>query len=655
MSHSNISGKDESPAVRASRRERATDAVGYDRGDANRLSTAADDGSAELSVRVPDIEQSYTGSTDNDLTAPQARLLSQTVSEAKDAERANRVASVARKHAAADVPASSYVGTFMAAFEEIITESLADVNADTDDAEADILAGLRSSLVDMMVGVDEFDDADVAPLADDDYGEELTMEELFDSIPYPSYLIADDNTMLQYNIGQNRLLGLDDDHRDFLGGDCRDTLAAATYSDGSRHYTLADKVAENPRDADTEWDVDRIDQDNEYTDHIVYEDSSVSTNTQGEETHIRFFAVPIFDRNGDVKAVFELTQDQTETVQYEQSVAELVEEVSATLGDIGDGDLSARVDYEDEYGVVEDTLVHVADEINEMAESFEGLVTRVGEKTDELEASIERATEGVREIDDEITDQTTSLDSVANEMEDFSATMEEVAASSSEVADAVEIAHGEAEDGVAASEDAREVMDEVRAMSDDLVATVEELDGYMDEIGEVAEVIADVADQTNMLALNANIEAARAGEAGSGFAVVADEVKQLATETQEHTEEIASRIEAVQEQTDETVDEVEQSHAHIQDAEAELEAAVESLRTISEKVEQAANGINEVATANDEQAATVEEVAATVDEVRDGARDVSETTTDIVEEAERQERVVLELAQRVHQLSASEE
>jgi methyl-accepting chemotaxis protein len=654
MSHPNSVRDEGTVDVSSSRRTRAEAAVGFDERAASRLSADAADGTEELQVSVPDVERAYDGQPGNELTAPQARILSQVLSRAKDSDRANRVASVARQHAAADVPASSYVGSFMACFERVVTDALADVDAETDEAAADILTGLRSAMVDMMVGVDEFDDADVAPLEADDYGEELTMEEVLESIPHPSYLIDDDNTMLQYNIGQNRLLGLDDDHRDFLGGDCRDTLAAATYSDGSRHYTLADKVVENPRDADAEWDVDRVDTDNEYTDHIVYQDSAVSTNTQGEETHIEFVAVPIFDRNDELKAVFELTQDRTDEVYYQQSVADLVAEVSDTLDAIGNGNLSARVDYEDEYGVIEDDLLHVNDDINEMAESFQQLVRRVGEQTDQLESSIERATEGVRTINDEIADQKTSLESVTDELEDFSATMEEVAASSSQVADAVEQAHDEAGRGVTSSEDARAVMDEVGDMSDDLVETVEELEDYMDEIGEVAEVISDVAEQTNILALNANIEAARAGESGAGFAVVADEVKQLATETQEYTEEIADRIAAVQEQTAETVEEVDQSHERIQAAETELQAAAASFRTIAEKVEDAADGINEVATANDEQAAAVEEVTATVDEVRDGAREISDTAADIVTEAEQQEQAVRELVERVHALSTSD-
>ncbi|MEF8872412.1 MAG: methyl-accepting chemotaxis protein [Haloarculaceae archaeon] len=641
----------------ASRLSRARDIVGLD-SDANRQSAVRDaDGSAELGLRVPDFATVYPVPVPNGTASKHARNLSKLLERDLTPKRANRVASTAREHAAADVPPSSYVGSYMPAFERLVEDAFETVEAggDPQDAKADLLASFRTAMVDMQVGVDEFADTDsVVALEDDEYSETATMEEVLDSIPYPTFLIDDEHTLLEYNVGINRLLGFDDDHREFLGGDNRETIAAATYSDGSRHNSLVDKVAENPRDAEDHWGIENVtDEYSEYTDKLVYEDTSVTKADDGSETHIGFLAVPLFDDDGDLKAIFELVEDRSEEVLHQREVGELVTEVTDTLHQIGDGNLAARADYADDHGVIEPELLELTTDVNEMAESFEQLVEQVDEKADELTRSIKRATSSAHEINEQVDEQNDSLESVANEMEDFSATMEEVAASSNEVASAAERALEEAGSGVEAGEDARDVTGEVMQISDRLVETVEELDDYMDEIGEVAEVISDVADQTNMLALNANIEAARAGEAGSGFAVVADEVKQLATETQEHTEEIASRIETIQGQATETVDEVERSHDRIQDAEEEIGTALDSLWTISDKVEEAADGIHEVADANDEQAATVEEVMATIDDVRESAHDVSSTTEEIVHEAEKQESAVFELSDRVQELSTT--
>ncbi|AXR81059.1 methyl-accepting chemotaxis protein [Natrarchaeobaculum sulfurireducens] len=634
------------------RLERAVEAVRYDRETERTLEATAAD---ELGLDVTDLEGAYPVSVPIDAAARHTRLLSTTLEEGRGTERASRVASIARQQAEASVPPSAYVATYERAFERLVERTFDDLEdgGDLESAKAKLLAGLNASLVDMQVGVDEFADEDVvAPLSDDDSLEGIGLEAAVAALPEPAFLIDDENTVLAYNSGFNRLFSLEDDHREYVGKDSRETIAAAAYTDGRRHHSLADKIVEEHAGVD-DWALETA-ADHEATDNVVYRDTSVTVDNTGAEAHVEMLAMPIYDADGEFLAVLELIRDRSDEMRRKRAVEELITEVTDTLTRIGEGDLSARAEFVDDHDVIESNLLALTSDVNEMATNFEEVVTRVDEKTTDLADSIERATTYADRIDEQATNQSESLETVADEMEDFSATMEEVAASSEEVAEAAESALEEVEQGVGASEDAKDVTDEVAEISRELVDTVEELDDYMNEIGEVAEVIADVADQTNLLALNANIEAAKANEAGAGFAVVANEVKNLAAETQEHTDEIATRIDQVQRQTVETVDEVETSHEHVQKVESEIDNVLVSLETISDRVESAADGIQEVAGANDKQAASVEEVMATLEDVRESSTNVTETTDEIVEETEQQEQAVFELADRVRRMSGDE-
>ena len=602
-------------------------------------------------IDVARLKDHYDTGFSTDTLEDHAAVLSQSGEEGGTA-RAQSVVSNAERHSKAGVAPSTYIGSYSALLDQLIEDAFAGLEGETaKKAREQLQSGLSAALVDMQLGVDEFAGEGSSGQAASRIGLAQTLE----ALPFPAFLIGDKNTVLAYNEGICSLLSLGEGHREFLGADCRETIAAATYTDGSRHHTLADKVAENPMDGAQHWDIERIDDDYGHSDVIVYQDRSVTKDQDGNETHIEFLAIPMFDEGGELEAVLELVWDRSQEVIHKRALEGLITEVAETLQQIGDGELRARAEFADEHDVLESDLLALTGEINEMAANFQEIITEVDRTTSDLAGSIDQTTDRANRIDDRAQKQASSLENAAEEMSDVSAAMEEVAATSSEVAEAADTALDEAKSGMEAGSDAQDVTGDVLETSDSLVETVEELDEYVEEIGTVVEVIDEVADQTNMLALNANIEAARAGKEGEGFAVVAEEVKSLATETQEHTDEIATRVEQIQDQTETTVAEVETSHQRMQAVAAEITEIIDALEAFSEEIQRAADGIRQVSDANDSQASAVETVAAEIDDIRDRSIQVADAVDDIVAETERQEEIVYELSNHVQELSSEQE
>jgi methyl-accepting chemotaxis protein len=119
---------------------------------------------------------------------------------------------------------------------------------------------------------------------------------------------------------------------------------------------------------------------------------------------------------------------------------------------------------------------------------------------------------------------------------------------------------------------------------------------------EVMSLIRQIADRVNILALNAAIEAARAGEAGKGFAVVASEVKNLANQTASATDKIVSEIGQVQTISNSVTQSVQATmrdarlvNTYVQGVAAAIEQQSAATREISQRSLETSHAIDNIA------------------------------------------------------------
>lgn len=316
----------------------------------------------------------------------------------------------------------------------------------------------------------------------------------------------------------------------------------------------------------------------------------------------------------------------------------------ATMAEAGDGDLTVRLDADDESepmeriavafnGMIDDlesTVWEVqsfADEVSEASEETMAGVSAAEELSEDLGRSIAEIASGADE-------QREMLEEVSGEMNDLSAAIEEVAASTETVADAARRTASIADEGRDTADEAMDSVRESRDALDSTARTVRDLDDRMTDIGEIVDLIGDIAEQTNLLALNANIEAARAGGGGgangsgagssAGFAVVADEVKQLAEETKEAAGDIEELIAGTQARTEAAVDEVRTAENHMEAGAEAVGDAADAFTRVAENAAETDDGIHEIGQATDDQAASTEEAVAMAEEVAE----ISHATAD---------------------------
>ncbi|WP_435126244.1 methyl-accepting chemotaxis protein [Halobaculum sp. D14] len=491
-------------------------------------------------------------------------------------------------------------------------------------------------------GVTVQDSSDPAEMPTaEEKSEELNVDDdlLLDGVGSPVFMIDADGEIVAWNNPIEDLTGVSAD--DAVG---HEHASEMFYPDGRRAKTLADKVLEAPQTADKEFGVSVEDREQN-----LYCDESVMTDRHGEDRHIYFTAMPLYE-DGDVVAVIETVRDRTEQQRRQEAVESLVTELQSTMQSLMDGELSARADFDHENDLLDDRLLTVVEEVNDLGREFQEMTRGVDDRTEHLRESVDEAVDAAGDISENVGEQNELLTEAVSEMQTFSASMEEVAATAEEVDTAADQARDAANEGLDASEDAREATEEVTEIGEELVESVTDLGDRMDDIEAVVEVISDVAEQTNLLALNANIEAARAGKDGDGFAVVAEEVKTLADETRQHTEQITGNISELQNQTDSTVVAAEQSHQQIDHAADQIDDVLEAFEDIAASIDQAADGITEVSRATDDQAATVEELTATIEDVRDRSGETEAAADRIVAATDEQTEAIDALSDRVREL-----
>jgi methyl-accepting chemotaxis protein len=340
---------------------------------------------------------------------------------------------------------------------------------------------------------------------------------------------------------------------------------------------------------------------------------------------------------GDLTVTFAENISKDETGKIEQGVMNLSEKLGDIIG----------------------KAKKISVELTESGKDLSSSAMSVAQVSDQVTASVDEISKGA-------VSQSMNVNESLNTTEDIGRNIEDISISVKDMDSFAQSMKSSCDKAMDALDELIRQNATVLNMVNEIGKTIVSTNESTQAISLFTQTITDIASETNLLSLNASIEAARAGEAGKGFAVVATEIGQLSQSTAQEIDkvnEITTRVmKNVEELSKESMDVLEFINTTVLKDYEGLQQLAENYR---DDTEYYARVSQEIGASTEEISASIQQITGTLDEigksqeelnisvrsVNDNLQEIAEAGESVSIEADEVEKSIFELKNTVGSFS----